>query len=1016
MPPAAPAAGDGGTATGAAARVLAAVRGGLKAVPASAGLAALQKAAEASAAGGSFPPSDLARELPDLPAERLESLARRCMTTVHEADRRGLEREARKLIGLSQGPRHDELLGELVGRLIRLLAGPLATAAARESESDAAPVQPKKASTVKKRKPPRDPFADDPLAGAPALDPSQVPAVGRDPFASGKRKAPTPPAEDAPASPEAPKAAAPEAAAPLAAAAAVDPGAPDDPASAPTGPPQAEPAAAPTPTAPSGPTTVQAEDRKEAPKPRGRDPFADDPLAAAAPLDPAAVRVEGRDPFADDGDLIAPVARSTPREGAGSAPRGRRGPPPPAIKFAKKAGAPPPPAIAPEAARQEHAEPAAAARAEPRAPEGGGSEARPEAAQSPSPRRRTSAPAVSALPAPATAPPPAAAPSAAPAPEAGAGLLRSAGMAGAAAAVFLALGGAGVAVWKLYGLQQERQKLTFLELAQKRPLDEALAEAERLSPSLQREPEVEAEIKRLKARHAQQRRRTAAEQVLAQVPAAASPEERLRAAVLALATDDTFSLGYLERASLRYRQARREAPAPPRLDDLQAARQAALRDHALALEHDPRCAEARYLRARVLLEGRVEVTGGITPRGELEEVVRAAKDSPLGALAEGWIHLLEADPPGAGEAFGRGLRRAEQAARSGPVNVALEGHLGRGLARLRVGESAAALEDAEAALRLDAECAEALLLRARARLRAKQDRAGARTDLERCLELDRLSADAWALQALVLLERDRDGRALASAGLEPARKSAASATSLAKAHPVALSVLALIAAAQNRRPEALDLVDQAVAGAGPEAEPFLARGLLTEDPRRALVDLEAAVQREPDNLLALVRQAALLVEQGDCVQARARLDRALHLSPEHTRAIYYRGVVALKDRPRDLNAAVRDFDRALVLDPTLADAHLMRASAWAELAQPQKALQDLQRLDALRQHATLKLHDRWLIAGNCLYDLRQWEQAREAYRRFLDQAPADSPWLSKAKRRVEECQVRLGAAGSNREY
>ena len=57
-----------------------------------------------------------------------------------------------------------------------------------------------------------------------------------------------------------------------------------------------------------------------------------------------------------------------------------------------------------------------------------------------------------------------------------------------------------------------------------------------------------------------------------------------------------------------------------------------------------------------------------------------------------------------------------------------------------------------------------------------------------------------------------------------------------------------------------------------------------------------------------------------------------------------------------------------------------------------------------------------MIAGNCLYDLRQWEQAREAYRRFLDQAPADSPWLSKAKRRVEECQVRLGAAGSNREY
>jgi tetratricopeptide (TPR) repeat protein len=95
----------------------------------------------------------------------------------------------------------------------------------------------------------------------------------------------------------------------------------------------------------------------------------------------------------------------------------------------------------------------------------------------------------------------------------------------------------------------------------------------------------------------------------------------------------------------------------------------------------------------------------------------------------------------------------------------------------------------------------------------------------------------------------------------------------------------------------------------------------------ALADLDAGLQRQPDNFAGLLARALIKQDKGDATGAIADYDAVLKGEPANTKAYYQRGLA--REKVSQYEGAVADFRMALARDANMADARKALARALA---------------------------------------------------------------------------------------
>jgi serine/threonine protein kinase/tetratricopeptide (TPR) repeat protein len=120
---------------------------------------------------------------------------------------------------------------------------------------------------------------------------------------------------------------------------------------------------------------------------------------------------------------------------------------------------------------------------------------------------------------------------------------------------------------------------------------------------------------------------------------------------------------------------------------------------------------------------------------------------------------------------------------------------------------------------------------------------------------------------------------------------------------------------------------------GPEAE------------KAAIIELDAALARNPRHYWSLVQRGICRLERGELVEAAADFGQCIGIWPEFAWGYFNRGCVL--DRIGDKAAAILDFTAALERDPGLVCAYVNRGLARLELKQHALAIADFDRAGAL---------------------------------------------------------------------
>jgi len=154
------------------------------------------------------------------------------------------------------------------------------------------------------------------------------------------------------------------------------------------------------------------------------------------------------------------------------------------------------------------------------------------------------------------------------------------------------------------------------------------------------------------------------------------------------------------------------------------------------------------------------------------------------------------------------------------------------------------------------------------------------------------------------------------------------------------------------------------------AEAGLGRNDLAAD------DFRSAIGRDPGFLAARANLVAVLLAAGDLEAARPAADALLALAPESARALYARGLVAL--RAGDAATAAIDFRKLATNDPTYAVAHYDLALAEQKLGDFAAAERDL--------HAALALAPNYARVSVALGALLLREGKRDDARAAFDDA------------------------------
>ncbi|MDQ2679801.1 MAG: tetratricopeptide repeat protein [Candidatus Eremiobacteraeota bacterium] len=151
----------------------------------------------------------------------------------------------------------------------------------------------------------------------------------------------------------------------------------------------------------------------------------------------------------------------------------------------------------------------------------------------------------------------------------------------------------------------------------------------------------------------------------------------------------------------------------------------------------------------------------------------------------------------------------------------------------------------------------------------------------------------------------------------------------------------------------------------------------------AAQQLQAAIAGDPGFLAAYANLVAVDLARGDLGAARNAADRFIALAPESARALYSRGIVALRDG--DSQIARSDFGKLLQSNPSYAIAHYDLALAESRLGRYDIALTELQAALSL---APAYARARFALGAVLLRD-GQRAAARVAFDRAMHDAGSD---------------------------
>lgn len=163
----------------------------------------------------------------------------------------------------------------------------------------------------------------------------------------------------------------------------------------------------------------------------------------------------------------------------------------------------------------------------------------------------------------------------------------------------------------------------------------------------------------------------------------------------------------------------------------------------------------------------------------------------------------------------------------------------------------------------------------------------------------------------------------------------------------------------------------------------------------AIIWLKLRAVSPPKGFLPLLEamESALIIEDVEYVE---KLNRCLAAIGETKRlnvtdACYKRGMVGFKQK--NYRGAIVDFDRAIALNPELAEAYYYRGFAWGKLEEYKLAIDDFDR--------ALEIKPLWAEAynnrGNIYYKLKEYEKAIADYQRSL----SIEPQFDRPRRNIE---------------
>ncbi|WP_027133729.1 tetratricopeptide repeat protein [Geminicoccus roseus] len=207
--------------------------------------------------------------------------------------------------------------------------------------------------------------------------------------------------------------------------------------------------------------------------------------------------------------------------------------------------------------------------------------------------------------------------------------------------------------------------------------------------------------------------------------------------------------------------------------------------------------------------------------------------------------------------------------------------------------------------------------------------------------------------------------------------------------------------------EALVDLDEAIELQPDHAGGWLIRAAIRQDLGRidaALEDVEQAQALSPRSPQVWRRKGVLLDNKGEFDQAYAALNRALELDPRYAEAFFDRG--DLLRREGYLVEAIEDLTTAVELQPGMAAAWNARGSTWATLDDDKRALSDFDRAIQLRPEFAAAYVNRASIR----WRLADTDNALIDYGRAIELDPTNvDAWLNRGRAfealgRVEEAR------------
>jgi tetratricopeptide (TPR) repeat protein len=181
------------------------------------------------------------------------------------------------------------------------------------------------------------------------------------------------------------------------------------------------------------------------------------------------------------------------------------------------------------------------------------------------------------------------------------------------------------------------------------------------------------------------------------------------------------------------------------------------------------------------------------------------------------------------------------------------------------------------------------------------------------------------------------------------------------------------------------------------------RGLmfeLLERPQEAYDAFEQVVQADPEYSISYIGlgNAALDLNQND--EAVEYFSTYLEFDPQNATILYNRAIAYY--RIGEYQTAVEDYSEAIELDPEYANAYGGRADAYNALEEYEMAIDDLMTAFDLEMDGVS-----WMfpILAEAYVGLGQFDEAREAYERYLEFVPEPDPETLAAINALNGCQV-----------